>query len=88
MAEPYTNTLLSDPHSYDPPVVTFLLERTAPLPRDEAWRRLTDWPRHGDAVPLTRITVTTPEPTHEGTVFVARSGLGPISFREIGRAHV
>jgi len=61
-------------------VVNFLLERTAPLPLDEAWRRLTEWPRHGEVVPLTRVTVTTPPPTHEGTVVVARSGLGPLSF--------
>ncbi|MFE0389298.1 SRPBCC family protein [Streptomyces bungoensis] len=58
----------------------FSLERTVPLPLDEAWRRLTDWPRHGDAVPLTRITVVTSTPTHEGTRFVARSGIGPIGF--------
>lgn len=61
-------------------MVTFLLERTAPLSPDEAWRRLTEWPRHGDVVPLTRVTVVTPPPTREGTVFVARSGLGPLSF--------
>ncbi|MEV5439972.1 SRPBCC family protein [Streptomyces sp. NPDC052682] len=61
-------------------MVTFLLERTPPLPLDEAWRRLTDWPRHGEVVPLTRVTVVTPGPTGEGTVFVARSGLGPLSF--------
>ncbi|MFG2133872.1 SRPBCC family protein [Streptomyces sp. NPDC048751] len=61
-------------------MVTFLLERTAPLPLDEAWRRLTEWPRHGDVVPLTRVSVVTPPPTREGTVFVARSGLGPLSF--------
>ncbi|NEC81673.1 SRPBCC family protein, partial [Streptomyces sp. SID7958] len=36
----------------------------------------------GSAVPLTRITVTTPPPTGEGTVFVARTGLGPLSFRD------
>ncbi|MCD7437041.1 SRPBCC family protein [Streptomyces lincolnensis] len=61
-------------------MVTFLLERTAPLPLDEAWRRLTDWPRHGTVVPLTRVTVITAPPTGEGTVFVARSGIGPLSF--------
>ncbi|MFI6931086.1 SRPBCC family protein [Streptomyces sp. NPDC050287] len=61
-------------------MVTFLLERTAPLPLDEAWRRLTDWPRHGTVVPLTRVTVLTPPPTREGTVFVARSGIGPLAF--------
>ncbi|MFF9281611.1 SRPBCC family protein [Streptomyces griseosporeus] len=58
----------------------FLLERTAPLPLDEAWRRLTTWPRHGQAVPLTRVTVLTPPPTAEGTVLVARTALGPLGF--------
>ncbi|MGV9453040.1 SRPBCC family protein [Streptomyces sp. NPDC003635] len=61
-------------------MVTFQLERTAPLSPDEAWRRLTDWPRHGEVVPLTRVTVVTPGPNREGTVFVARSGLGPLAF--------
>ncbi|MFC8343858.1 SRPBCC family protein [Streptomyces sp. NPDC057280] len=61
-------------------MVTFLLERTAPLPLPEAWRRLTEWPRHGDVVPLTRVTVETPGPTGVGTVFVARTGVGPLSF--------
>lgn len=65
---------------YDRPVVTFSLERTAPLPLDEAWRRLTAWQRHGDAVPLTRVTVTTPGPTRRGTVIAARTGLGPLAF--------
>ncbi|MEU9158159.1 SRPBCC family protein [Streptomyces sp. NPDC048417] len=63
-------------------MVTFLLQRTAPLPIEEAWRRLTEWSAHADAVPLTRITVLTDPPTHEGTVFVARSGLGPLSFED------
>ncbi|MFI7412143.1 SRPBCC family protein [Streptomyces sp. NPDC049627] len=61
-------------------MVDFLLERTVPLPLDEAWRRLTEWPRHGEAVPLTRVSVATPGPTHEGTLVVARSGVGPLSF--------
>ncbi|MET8771680.1 SRPBCC family protein [Streptomyces sp. NPDC004658] len=62
---------------------TFSLERTVPLPAGEAWRRLTDWPRHADAVPLTRIEVLTPPPTREGTRFVARSGLGPLTFDDV-----
>ncbi|OQD53689.1 Immediate-early protein 2 [Streptomyces phaeoluteigriseus] len=61
-------------------MVTFQFARTAPLPLDEAWRRLTEWTRHGDVVPLTRVTVVTPGPTREGTVFVARSGIGPFAF--------
>ncbi|MFF8726139.1 SRPBCC family protein [Streptomyces sp. NPDC015171] len=62
---------------------TFTFERTAPLPLDEAWRRLTDWPRHADAVPLTRIRMLTPPPTRAGTHFVARSGLGPFAFDDV-----
>ncbi|MFC9926080.1 SRPBCC family protein [Streptomyces sp. NPDC127190] len=62
---------------------TFSLVRTAPLPVAEAWRRLTQWPRHADAVPLTRIRVLTPAPTGEGTRFVARSGVGPLAFDDV-----
>ncbi|MCC9705314.1 SRPBCC family protein [Streptomyces sp. MNU76] len=61
-------------------MVLFLLERLSPLPVDRAWRLLTDWSRHADVVPLTRVTVRTPPPTGEGTVFVARSGVGPLAF--------
>ncbi|MER5548168.1 SRPBCC family protein [Streptomyces sp. NPDC001118] len=61
----------------------FSFERTAPLPLDEAWRRLTHWPHHADAVPLTRIEVLTPAPTRVGTRFVARSGLGPLTVDDL-----
>ncbi|MEI5528158.1 SRPBCC family protein [Streptomyces brasiliscabiei] len=61
-------------------MVLFRLERLSRLPADRAWQRLTDWPRHADVVPLTRVTVRTPPPTGEGTVFVARSGVGPLAF--------
>ncbi|MFI5813059.1 SRPBCC family protein [Streptomyces sp. NPDC051643] len=61
-------------------MVLFLLERVSPTPPAETWRRLTEWPRHADVVPLTRVTVVTPPPTREGTVFVARSGVGPVAF--------
>ncbi len=63
-------------------MVNFLLERTVPLPLDEAWRRLTEWSCHARAVPLTRIRVSPSEPTHEGTLVVARSGIGPLSFTD------
>ncbi|MFE6484035.1 SRPBCC family protein [Streptomyces sp. NPDC057757] len=57
-----------------------LLERVSPSPVDLSWRRLTEWRRHADVVPLTRVTVTTAPPTRVGTVFVARSGVGPVAF--------
>ncbi|MFF7788483.1 SRPBCC family protein [Streptomyces sp. NPDC007991] len=63
-------------------MANILLERTAPLPLDEAWRRITRWRRHGDVVPLTVVTVVPPEPTRVGTVVVARSGVGPLSFED------
>lgn len=66
--------------AYDHPVALILLERESPHPVDQSWRRLTEWQRHAAVVPLTHVTVITPPPTHEGTVFVARSGLGPLAF--------
>ncbi|MCX4670908.1 SRPBCC family protein [Streptomyces sp. NBC_01381] len=54
----------------------FRIDQESPLPTREVWRRLTAWERHGDVVPLTRVVVRTPQPTGEGTVFVARTGLG------------
>ncbi|MFJ8162402.1 SRPBCC family protein [Streptomyces sp. NPDC096136] len=62
---------------------TFSLERTPPLAPAEAWRRLTEWSRHADVVPLTRIEVLTAPPTHEGTRFVARSGVGPVAVDDV-----
>ncbi|MEU0004364.1 SRPBCC family protein [Streptomyces sp. NPDC006314] len=61
----------------------FSFARTVPLTLDETWRRLTEWPRHADAVPLTRIQVLTPAPTREGSRFVARSGIGPLGFDDV-----
>ncbi|MFD7712920.1 SRPBCC family protein [Streptomyces sp. NPDC059785] len=57
----------------------FVLERVSPSPVGETWRRLTEWERHADVAPLTRVTVRTPPPNHEGTFFVARSGIGPLA---------
>ncbi|MFF9804630.1 SRPBCC family protein [Streptomyces coeruleorubidus] len=61
-------------------MVNILLERTVPLPLDEAWRRITLWPRHGEVVPLTEVRVDPPGPTRVGTVIVARSGVGALAF--------
>lgn len=61
----------------------FRIDRRSSLPADEVWRRLTTWERHADVVPLTRITVRTPPPSGAGTVFVARTGLGPLGFDDV-----
>ncbi|MFI6475835.1 SRPBCC family protein [Streptomyces sp. NPDC050516] len=58
----------------------FRIARRTRLAPAETWRRLTDWERHGDSVPLTRVTVHTPPPSDTGTVLVARTGLGPLGF--------
>ncbi|MFE7435316.1 SRPBCC family protein [Streptomyces tendae] len=63
-------------------MAVFSLERTVPLTPDEAWRRLTRWERHGDTVPLTRVTAAPPGPTRRGTVVVARTGAGPLAFAD------
>ncbi|MEI5103768.1 SRPBCC family protein [Streptomyces sp. PmtG] len=60
----------------------FLVDRTTPLRPEEAWRRLTDWERHGRVVPLTRVTVgLAGTPTAgAGARFTARTGVGPLAF--------
>ncbi|MEU6218806.1 SRPBCC family protein [Streptomyces sp. NPDC047022] len=64
-------------------MVVFHLERVTPIPVERAWLRLTDWPRHADVVPLTRVGVLTPPPTGVGTVFVARTGVGALGFDDL-----
>ncbi|MGW2229646.1 SRPBCC family protein [Streptomyces formicae] len=61
----------------------FQFTRDVPLPPAETFSRLTAWERHADAVPLTRVHVRTPGPTRVGTVFTARSGLGPLGFDDV-----
>lgn len=58
----------------------FTVTADSPLPPVAAWSRLVDWPRHARHVPFTAITVTTPPPPGVGTVFVARTALGPMGF--------
>lgn len=61
-------------------MAVFRIERFTSLPAAESWRRVTDWERHAAHVPLTRITVPAGLPTGVGTVFVARTGVGPLAF--------
>ncbi|MFD6290824.1 SRPBCC family protein [Streptomyces sp. NPDC060205] len=58
----------------------FHVRRDTSLGAGEAWRRLTVWERHADVVPLTRVRVVTLPPRGAGTVFVARTGVGPVAF--------
>lgn len=58
----------------------FVLTQDSPLSPAAAWDRITDWAAHGRYVPLTTITVTTPPPHGIGTVFTARTGVGPLGF--------
>lgn len=62
-----------------PFVSPFVVVHDSPLSVSEAWARVTDWPRHGDYVPLTRIEVTS-GPPGVGTVFTARTGWGRLGF--------
>ncbi|GHB03760.1 MULTISPECIES: SRPBCC family protein [Streptomyces] len=61
-------------------MAVFRIERFTSLPAAESWRRVTDWDRHGGTVPFTSVTVPTGPPTRTGTLFVARTGLGPLGF--------
>lgn len=47
--------------------------RDVPMPADAAWRRVTDWARHGDAIPFTTV-----EERVRG--FTARTGWGRLGF--------
>ena len=58
----------------------FVTRHDSPLSPHEAWDRLTTWPQHAKYVPLTTISITTPGPNAVGTIFVAHTNLGPLSF--------
>ncbi len=50
------------------------------LSAQAAWAQLTDWPRHGNFIPLTEVRVTAKAAGGVGTVFVARTSIGPLGF--------
>ncbi|MFJ7906746.1 SRPBCC family protein [Kitasatospora sp. NPDC096204] len=58
----------------------FVLTRRTPLPPAESWERLTAWPRHGDRVPFTRVSVVRGSGREVGDVVLARTALGPLRF--------
>lgn len=61
-------------------MAAFVSRQDSPLSPSQAWERLTAWPNHAKYVPFTSIAVTPAGPTEVGTVFVARTHLGPLSF--------
>ncbi|MDE9365802.1 hypothetical protein PZ938_09330 [Luteipulveratus sp. YIM 133132] len=61
--------------------VEIVRETSAPVGR--VWSVLTDWPRHGAHVPLTRLTVTGPPGV--GQEIDAATRLGPFAFHDVMR---
>jgi hypothetical protein len=57
---------------------TAVVQVAAPV--DQVWQRITDWPRHGNWIPLTTVRVTSDRPDGVGATFVGRSALGPLGF--------
>ncbi len=54
--------------------------RHTQLPADEAWARLTNWQRHTEFIPFTRVSSAEPLQDRAGSAFVARTSLGPFGF--------
>jgi uncharacterized protein YndB with AHSA1/START domain len=61
-------------------VARFEVSLDVPVPPEQVWARLTDWPSHSRWIPLTTVRVTTPRPTGVGAIFVGRTGVGPVGF--------
>ena len=59
------------------------LTRRTPLDAAEAWRRVTTWERHGDAIPLTVVRLLPGPEAGVGTRFVARTSLGRAAFDDV-----
>lgn len=59
----------------------FEIERVTALSTPEVWRRLTDWERHGDHIPLTTVTQSGGEGV--GSTFTARTAAGPVGFDDV-----
>ncbi|MEU5982743.1 SRPBCC family protein [Streptomyces sp. NPDC047434] len=62
---------------------SFRIERVTGLPAGDAWRRLTDWPAHGERVPLTSTRLLTAGPPGVGTRFVARTAIGRLGVDDV-----
>jgi hypothetical protein len=58
----------------------FRITRRSALPAAEAWQRMTAWERHAGPVPFTAIRVVGAPAEGVGTLFAARTAIGPIGF--------
>lgn len=58
----------------------FEVSTKSSLPPQQAWDRVTNWPAHGEHVPLTRVQLDTPPPAGVGTRFTARTGTTRLGF--------
>ncbi len=61
-------------------MAAFEVVRHTELTADAAWAKLTDWTCHGAFIPFTDVRVTSQGARGVGTVFVARTSLGPLAF--------
>lgn len=60
----------------------FEVVRRSRLSATDAWQRVTDWDRHAEFVPLTRIKVDR-DPVTGHVSFVARTAIGPVGFDDV-----
>lgn len=58
----------------------FTITLRSEVPAAQAWRRLLDVRRHGEVVPLTKITAPAFAELFAGAQFVARTGIGRLGF--------
>jgi len=61
-------------------VARFVVVQEVRAPATDTWTALVDWPRHGQWAPLTTVRTVTARPDGVGAQFVARTGVGPLSF--------
>ncbi|WP_406209549.1 SRPBCC family protein [Kitasatospora sp. NBC_01560] len=61
----------------------FVLTRRTALPPAVCLERLTDWPRHGDHVPFTRVRASRGTGRLVGDVVLARTRLGPFVIDDL-----
>lgn len=59
-------------------MAVFEVLRHTSLEPDEAWRRITDWERHGEHIPFTTVALTGTIRDGVGAGFVARTSIGPV----------